>query len=249
MKSSLALTEVNKHALDVEKSMLMLIKDDIIALFPSLKLLETESRVIPSGGPRLDIITFDTSRNTFAVIEIKNKPSEEAVDQVKTYLRYMKRYRGELVLLHSKNMKCSPRDKQSFNWNEMYAIIMAPKFSENQISMANEDQTVELYGITMYNEHSILMKRVDSGHRAVPPRPANSPSDSVRSESESADRLLLSESFFTSKTNTGHMSDTIQADSPPLSNEEIKDIEDFYKHPEDRKIGTLKELFEELYSD
>ena len=146
-------------------------------------------------------------------------------------------------------MKCSPRDKQSFNWNEMYAIIMAPKFSENQISMANEDQTVELYGITMYNEHSILMKRVDSGHRVVPPRPANSPSDSVRSESESADRLLLSESFFTSKTNTGHMSDTIQADSPPLSNEEIKDIEDFYKHPEDRKIGTLKELFEELYSD
>ena len=45
------------------------------------------------------------------------------------------------------------------------------------------------------------------------------------------------------------MSDTIQADSPPLSNEEIKDIEDFYKHLEDRKIGTLKELFEELYSD
>lgn len=45
------------------------------------------------------------------------------------------------------------------------------------------------------------------------------------------------------------MSDTIQADSPPLTAEEIKDVEDFYSHPEDHKVGTLKELLEELHSD
>lgn len=45
------------------------------------------------------------------------------------------------------------------------------------------------------------------------------------------------------------MSDTIQADSPPLTAEEIKDIEDFYSHSEDHKVGTLKELLEELHSD
>ena len=44
------------------------------------------------------------------------------------------------------------------------------------------------------------------------------------------------------------MPDTIQVDSPPLTDEEIKDVEDFYNHLEDRKVGTLKE-FEELHSD
>ena len=42
------------------------------------------------------------------------------------------------------------------------------------------------------------------------------------------------------------MPDTIQVDSPPLTYEEIKDVEDFYNHPEDHKVGTLKELLEEL---
>lgn len=45
------------------------------------------------------------------------------------------------------------------------------------------------------------------------------------------------------------MSDAIQADSPPLTTEEIKDIEDFYSHMKDHKVGTLKELLDELHSD
>lgn len=44
------------------------------------------------------------------------------------------------------------------------------------------------------------------------------------------------------------MPDTIQVDSPPLTAEEIKDVEDFYSHPEDHKVGTLKELLGELHS-
>ncbi len=45
------------------------------------------------------------------------------------------------------------------------------------------------------------------------------------------------------------MPETKQIDSPPLTDEEIKDIKEFYKHPEDHKVGTLKELLEELHSD
>ena len=45
------------------------------------------------------------------------------------------------------------------------------------------------------------------------------------------------------------MPEAKQIDSPPLSDEEIKDIEEFYAHPEDRKIVTFDELLEELHSD
>lgn len=44
------------------------------------------------------------------------------------------------------------------------------------------------------------------------------------------------------------MPDTIQTDSPPLTDDELKDVKDFYSHPENHKVGTLKELLEELYN-
>jgi hypothetical protein len=45
------------------------------------------------------------------------------------------------------------------------------------------------------------------------------------------------------------MSKTKQVDSPPLSDEEIDDIEEFYLHPEDHKIGSLDDLLKELHRD
>ena len=37
--------------------------------------------------------------------------------------------------------------------------------------------------------------------------------------------------------------------SPPLSAEEIKDIDDFYAHPEEHRVSTLNELLAELHSE
>ena len=45
------------------------------------------------------------------------------------------------------------------------------------------------------------------------------------------------------------MSDVKQIDSPPLSDEEIADIKEFYSNPKDHKVGTLKKLLDELHSD
>ena len=36
-------------------------------------------------------------------------------------------------------------------------------------------------------------------------------------------------------------------DSPPLSAEEIRDIEDFYAHPEENTVSTLDEPLAELH--
>ena len=36
---------------------------------------------------------------------------------------------------------------------------------------------------------------------------------------------------------------------PPLSDEEIRDIKEFYSYPDEHKTGTLQELFDELHSD
>lgn len=44
------------------------------------------------------------------------------------------------------------------------------------------------------------------------------------------------------------MPDTIQIDSPALTDDELKDVKDFYSHPENHRVGTLKELLEELHN-
>ena len=43
------------------------------------------------------------------------------------------------------------------------------------------------------------------------------------------------------------MPDALQVDSPPLSPEEMEDINYFYDDPGDHKVGVLEELLEELH--
>ena len=46
-----------------------------------------------------------------------------------------------------------------------------------------------------------------------------------------------------------HVMKAGQIDSPPLSSEEIADIEEFYNNPKDRRVVTLTELLAELNGD
>ena len=43
------------------------------------------------------------------------------------------------------------------------------------------------------------------------------------------------------------MTDSLHADSPPLSPEEMDDVNNFYDNPADQKVGTLEELLEDLH--
>ena len=53
--------------------------------------------------------------------------------------------------------------------------------------------------------------------------------------------------FFIGNVGIGCMPGTLQVDSPPLSPEEMEDINDFYDDPGDHKVGVLEELLEELH--
>lgn len=55
----------------------------------------------------------------------------------------------------------------------MYAIIMAPEFGEYQIFGADEDPTVELYEINIYDDSMVLMERVGGSHERTLTRTHN----------------------------------------------------------------------------
>lgn len=158
------LTELHDRGFDKEGQMHKLVERNIGTLFPGLKLLATEFREMARGELRPDTIAFDTTLDTFVALEYKNRLNKEAIDQARTYLSSMRQHRGDLVLSHSNNMGCSPRDLRSFRWKKMYAIIMAPEFGGYQVSGADEDPNVELHEISMYDDHIMLVERVGGAH-------------------------------------------------------------------------------------
>ena len=155
------LAELRDIRFDNERQMQILIEHNIETLFPGLKFLGTEFE-IDGGELRLDTVAFDTTLDTFVVLEYKNRLDKGAVEQARTYLNSMRRYRGDLVALHSRKMKCMARDSKSFKWKNMYAIVMAPEFGEYQVLGADEDSSVELYEIGMYNNYIMLIERTRS---------------------------------------------------------------------------------------
>jgi len=158
------LTELHDRGFDKEVQMHKLVERNIGTLFPGLKLLETEFREMARGELRPDTIAFDTTLDTFVALEYKNRLNKEAIDQARAYLSSMRQHRGELVLSHSNNMGCSPRDPKSFKWKKMYAIIMAPEFGGYQVFGADEDPNVELHEISMYDGRIMLVERVGGAH-------------------------------------------------------------------------------------
>ena len=163
------LVEMDGHGFRREAPMQKLIEDNIGTLFPGLKFLESEFRGMAEGEFRPDTVAFDKSQNTFVAIEYKNKLNSEAVDQAKAYLRTMKQHKDSLVLLHSRNMECNPLPRESFHWKEMYAIIMAPEFGKYQSTAFDDDATIEMYEISLYDDNVLLVQRVGGGHKGRPP--------------------------------------------------------------------------------
>ena len=159
------LTDMKEIGFDDEKHMQKLVENNIETLFPCLKFLETEFREMAEGEHRPDTMAFDTDRDTFVAMEYKNRLDKDVVAQAKTYLRDMEGHKGDLMLAHSRKMDCRPRDRQSFKWNDMYAVVLAPVFGSFQVIGASKDQEVELHEIKLYDDLVMTVKRVGGDHK------------------------------------------------------------------------------------
>ena len=155
---------MNEVGFTNEKQMQKFVEGNIETLFSGMTFLKTEFRDMMEGERRLDTIAFDTSENTFVVIEYKNRQDGRAVPQAKAYLKDMRDNKGDLMVEYSKKMNCMVPDKKSFCWDAMYAIIMAPEFERLQIPAAADDRNLELYEIRRYDDHAVMVDRVGGAH-------------------------------------------------------------------------------------
>ena len=172
------LVELDDTGFANEDQLHRLIEGNIGTLFHDLTFLKREFRELDGGQHIPDTVAFDAEQNTFVVIEYKNKLDKGVIDQAKTYLKYMKKNKQALVLEYVNSEDDGMLDLKSYNWN-VYAIIMAPEFSKNQIDSTEDDGDLELHEIRWYSESVMMVRRVGGAHEGAPTRPKhiNEPSD------------------------------------------------------------------------
>lgn len=139
-----------------ESGMRKLVAGNIDMLFPGLKMVKNEMKM---ESDRSDTVAFDTRRNTFVILEYKNKKDDKAALQAKGYMNDMQKQREKFVMVHDKS-----RDVSSYDWKNAYTIIIAPSFEKHAIKGVADDETVELHTIEMYDNHTIVMERVGGAH-------------------------------------------------------------------------------------
>ena len=158
-ESGSELAELDYIGFGDESQLHKLIESNIATLLPGLTFLSREFRELDDGRHIPDTVAFDERQNTFVVIEYKNKLDRGVIDQAKAYLKYVKKHIPALILEYAKGEDAVPLDPKSYNRN-VYAIIMAPEFSQNQRDSAEGDGDLELHEIRWYGGGTMTARRV-----------------------------------------------------------------------------------------
>ncbi len=135
-------------------------EDNLHILFPNLKLVKSKMQIsdkIP------DTVVYDPQAHTFVAIEYKNRRSDTVRQQAENYLNKMDDNRATLTLAYNKSYNAH-EDPNSFKWNNIYAIIVAPEFNKDQIYAAGKKDNECLYELRKF-ENGIVTLRYIAGKR------------------------------------------------------------------------------------
>lgn len=116
-------------------------------------------------------MAFDKKRNTFAIIEYKNRQDSKVLDQASAYLVHMNRIKDSFELLYLK--KTGDHSKTEFDWKGAYAIIVSPEFTRIQIDSAQTSPSLTLYTVSVYEDGIISLTWVAGDEKRSEPTTGN----------------------------------------------------------------------------
>ncbi len=237
-ESGSELAELDDIGFGDEDQLHRLIESNIGTLFRGLTFLRREFRELDGGQHIPDTVAFDKQQNTFVVIEYKNKLDRGVIDQAKAYLKYMKKNRHALMVEYVKSEGDGVLDLASYNW-DVYAIIMAPEFSRNQIDSAEADGDLELHEIRWYGGGTMTARRVGGAHeRAQAAASAPSPGAGA----PQAQAAARAHNRVSNVTQTNQLYDTIRArllDEFPGAEETKKKFYNGFRYPGGKYFCTI----------
>lgn len=143
---------------DNEKTIQTLIENNLNEIFTDLEFVKTEHQI---DDLRIDTIAFDKNRNSFVIIEYKNKKDEDILAQGISYYQLLQENRGEFVLLYNK-IKNVSFEINHINWYDARIIFIAPTFTKYQKKASGfAGLPTEFYEIKKYENEVITLNRID----------------------------------------------------------------------------------------
>ncbi len=140
------------------------VESNLQLLFPNLELVKHKLQIATKIP---DTIAYDRIANTFVAIEYKNRRSDTVREQAEDYLNKMDDNRDTLVVTYNERPNVTRKRRDSFNWGKRYVVIIAPEFTERQISVANRKDTECLYELKRFENGLVILRFVGGKHDPI----------------------------------------------------------------------------------
>jgi hypothetical protein len=152
------LEAVGSNPFKSEKDIQSLIENNVYELF-ELEFVKSELRI---NNFRFDTLCFDTSNNSFVVIEYKKGHSYSVIDQGYSYLSTLLNNKSDFVLEYNETLgKTMKRDE--VDWSQSRVIFISPSFSLYQKTSVNfKNLPFELWEVTRYKNGSLAMNHIST---------------------------------------------------------------------------------------
>lgn len=143
---------------DYEKSLQGLIENNLSNIFTDLEFVKSEHQI---ENFRLDTIALDIGRNSFVIIEYKNKKNESLIEQGISYYQLLQEKKENFVLLYNK-IKKKNFDVKDVNWDDTRIIFISPKFSKYQKKASGfRGVPTEMWEVKKYEKGFLTLDKVD----------------------------------------------------------------------------------------
>lgn len=132
---------------------------------------------------RIDTLAYDSTANSFVIIEYKNSGNFSVIDQGFAYLSLMLNNKADFVLTFNERQNRSLK-RSEIDWSQSRVIFISPTFSAYQKEAVNfKDLPIELWEVRRFAEDLVIFGRVEplytSGGGRIPGKPPGPPIDVV----------------------------------------------------------------------
>ncbi len=151
---------VEETHFDLEKDIQNLVENNLIDIFPDLRLTFVKSELV-IGGFRFDSLAFDERNKVFYIIEYKNVEKMSLVDQGVAYLKTLLDRKAEFTYLLEElaNIILKPKD---VDWAATRVLFIAPTYNNYQLEIAKlNNAPFSLYKFSKYGDSLFNLERID----------------------------------------------------------------------------------------
>jgi len=150
------LAEIGRNDFKLERELQSLTENNLNTIF-NLDFVSTELKI---GNFRLDTLGFDTSNNSFVIIEYKRDKKFSVIDQGFAYLSLMLNNKAEFILeFNERNNKSLKR--QDVDWSQSKVLFISQEFTTYQREAVNfKDLPIELWEIKRYKNKTVSYNKI-----------------------------------------------------------------------------------------